>query len=322
MNIFVTGAAGFIAHRTCEMLLDMGHNVIGIDNLNDYYDVTLKDFRVDLLKEHENFTFYHNDIENFEILEYIFNKHDIDVVMNLAARAGVRYSIINPYVYFTTNTKGSLNILELMKKHKVKKYILASTSSLYAGQEMPFVETLPVNTPISPYAATKKSAEVMAYTYHHLFDIDVSVLRYFTVYGPYSRPDMAILRFMKWIDEGQEIQLYGDGSQSRDFTYVDDVAIANIKAMKNVGYEIINVGGGKNPISINYVISKMEEHLGKKAIIKNLEFNKADMVSTWANIDKAKKILEWEPRVSFEEGIEKTINVFKEKDIFRKIKIE
>jgi nucleoside-diphosphate-sugar epimerase len=311
-TILLTGAAGFIGWKTAEFLLKEGHKVIGVDNLNNYYDVRLKEYRKKDLEKYENFKFYPVDIENFQALEILFNDYKFDVVINLAARAGVRYSIINPYVYMTTNANGTLNLLELMKKYGVKKLVLASTSSLYAGQPMPFKEDLPVNTPISPYAASKKAAEVMAYTYHYLYGIDVSVVRYFTVYGPAGRPDMSIFRFIKWIDEGKPIILYGDGSQSRDFTYVDDIARGTILATKELGYEIINLGGGKNPISLKMVIEAIETHLGKKAVIDYRPFHKADLKETWADITKAKNLLDWEPKVSFEEGIKKTVDWYLE----------
>ena len=311
-TVLLTGAAGFIGWKTAEFLLKEGYKVIGVDNLNNYYDVRLKEHRKKDLEKYENFKFYPVDIENLQALEILFNDYKFDVVINLAARAGVRYSMINPYVYMTTNANGTLNLLELMKKYSVKKFVLASTSSLYAGQPMPFKEDLPVNTPISPYAASKKAAEVMAYTYHYLYGIDVSVVRYFTVYGPAGRPDMSIFRFIKWIDEGKPIILYGDGSQSRDFTYVDDIARGTILATKELGYEIINLGGGKNPISLKRVIETIEAHLGKKAVIDYRPFHKADLKETWADITKAKNLLGWEPKVSFEEGIKKTVDWYLE----------
>ncbi len=311
-TVLLTGAAGFIGWKTAEFLLKEGHKVIGVDNLNNYYDVRLKEYRKKDLEKYENFKFYPVDIENLQALEILFNDYKFDVVINLAARAGVRYSMINPYVYITTNANGTLNLLNLTKKYGVKKFVLASTSSLYAGQPMPFKEDLPVNTPISPYAASKKAAEVMAYTYHYLYGIDVSVVRYFTVYGPAGRPDMSIFRFIKWIDEGKPIILYGDGSQSRDFTYVDDIASGTILATKELGYEIINLGGGKNPISLKRVIETIEAHLGKKAVIDYRPFHKADLKETWADIAKAKNLLGWEPKVSFEEGIKKTVDWYLE----------
>jgi len=322
-TILLTGAAGFIGHKTAEFLLKDGYKVIGLDNLNDYYDHNLKVSRKNELSKDENFEFHEIDIENLSDLKTIFEKHKISKILNLAARAGVRYSMENPHIYMSTNAQGTLNILELMKEYKVKKLVLASTSSLYAGQQMPFVETLAVNEPISPYAATKKAAETMAYTYHHLYGIDVSVVRYFTVYGPGSRPDMAPVRFMRWIDEGKPIRLYGDGSQARDFTYVDDIAHGTIKAIKSVGYEVINLGGGNNPISINKMISLLEEELGKKAIIEYLPFHKADMKETWADITKAKNILGWSPKVSLEKGIKLSVVDYLDKhDFYKKVRID
>jgi len=250
-----------------KKLLHLGYHVIGIDNLNDYYDVRLKNHRLDLLLEHSNFTFHQVDIENYGALEVLFDCYKIDVVVNLAARAGVRYSIENPFIYFNTNTNGTVNLLELCKKHSIEKFILASTSSLYAGQEMPFVESLPVNTPISPYAASKKAAEVACYTYHYLYGLDVSVVRYFTVYGPAGRPDMSIFRFIKQIDQDEPITIYGDGSQSRDFTFVEDIAEGTVAALKKVGYEIINLGNN-NPNKLMEAIHLIEENLGKKANIQ------------------------------------------------------
>ena len=304
--ILVTGAAGFIGHKTAEKLLEKNYTVVGIDNLNDYYDVRLKKHRLSLLKKHNNFTFHKMDIENLASLKTIFKKHTFSAVINLAARAGVRCSMENPHIYMTTNANGTLNLLELCRQNKIKKFILASTSSLYAGQKMPFKETLAVNTPISPYAASKKAAEAMCYTYHYLYGIDISILRYFTVYGPAGRPDMSIFRFIKWIDEGHPLELYGDGSQSRDFTYIDDIAEGTVKALKRVGFKVINLGGNK-PYKLNHVIKLIEQYLGKKAKIKRLPFHKTDMKATWADITQAKNILKWQPKVSLEEGIKKTI---------------
>ncbi len=306
-TILLTGAAGFIGYKTAEFLIEKGYNVIGVDNLNDYYDVRLKTYRLERLKKYENFKFYHVDIENLEALKVIFEDNQIDGVINLAARAGVRYSLIDPFVYVRTNVTGTLNLLEIMKDKGIKKFVLASTSSLYAGQPMPFKETLPVNTPISPYAASKKGAEVMAYTYHYLYGIDVTIVRYFTVYGPAGRPDMSIFRFIKWIDEGKPIVIYGDGTQSRDFTYVDDIARGTIKAYETeTGYEIINLGGNR-PHELNYVIDLIEKYLGKKAEKIYKPFHKADLKATWADIEKAKEILNWEPQVPLEEGLKRTV---------------
>ena len=302
-TILVTGAAGFIANRVARDLA-ANHKVVAIDNVNDYYDVRLKEHRIEAL---DGIEFHRIDIEDKAAMKPLFEANSFDAVVNLAARAGVRYSMENPHVYMTTNANGSLNLLELMREFDVNKYVLASTSSLYAGQQMPFVESLPVNTPISPYAASKKAAEVMAYSYHFLFGIDVSVVRYFTVYGPAGRPDMSVFRFIQWIDQGVPIELFGDGSQSRDFTYVDDIASGTIAALKPVGYEIINLGGGNQPISMNTVIATLEELLGKKATINYRDFHKADLKSTWADISKADELLGWQPKISLQEGLENSV---------------
>lgn len=307
MKILVTGAAGFIASRVCEMLLEKGEQVVGLDNMNDYYDVRLKEYRLNKLLTYPNFSFYKADIENLNELKPIFEAHAFRSVFNLAARAGVRYSMENPWVYLRTNTEGTLNLLELMKDFGVKKFILASTSSLYAGLPMPFREDLPVNTPISPYAASKKAAEAFAYTYHKQYSIDVTVLRYFTVFGPGGRPDMAPYRFAKWILEGTPITLYGDGTQARDFTYVDDIARGTILAEKPLGYKIINLGGGKEPVTINQFIEWIEELTGKKATINYLPVHSADMLETMADIEKAKLLLGWEPIVNTYSGLIKIL---------------
>ena len=310
--VLVTGCAGFIASRTTELLLDAGYSVVGIDNLNDYYDVRLKEYRLKKLTDLEGFEFVRMDVEDSNQIDALYAKYKFETVFNLAARAGVRYSMVNPTVYMMTNGMGTLNLLEAMRKHGGKKFVLASTSSLYAGQKMPFLENLPVNTPISPYAASKKSAEAMAYTYNHLYGIDSTIVRYFTVYGPGDRPDMAIHRFIQWIDKSVPIKLYGDGSQSRDFTFVDDIARGTIAAMKPVGYEIVNLGGGNNPVEINRVIEIIENALGKKAQIENLPMNKADMTSTWANIDKAGTLLDWFPQVELHDGLLRCIAWYRE----------
>lgn len=320
-KVLVTGAGGFIASKVCAQLLDKGVEVVGVDNLNNYYDIRLKQFRIKQLVNRSGFYFHELDIEDRDGIKGLFEKHTFDVVFNLAARAGVRASMVNPFLYMATNAIGSLNLLEQLKEHKAK-FILASTSSLYAGQKVPFTEDLPVNTPLSPYAASKKSAELMAYSYHHLYGIDVSIVRYFTVYGPAGRPDMSIFRFIQQIDTGEPLQIFGDGGQSRDFTYVDDIAKGTILAAKEVGFEIFNLGGGKKPISIRSVVSNIEENLQRKAIIETKEFHKADITETWADIEKAKRILGWEPTTSFETGLKRTIAWYLEnRDFARSISL-
>ena len=312
VNYLVTGCAGFIGSKVVIQLLNAGHQVLGIDDLNNYYDTDLKHHRLYDLLSRPNFSFQQFGIENRTRVEALFAKHDFDAVINLAAAVGVRYSLENPHVYMTTNCVGNLNLLESIRQTGVPKYVLASTSSLYAGQEMPFLETLPVNTPISPYAASKKSAEATSWTYHHLFDIDVSIVRYFTVYGPAGRPDMGIFRFIKWIAEKEPIQLYGNGDQSRDFTFVDDIANGTVKALKPVGHEIINLGGGNRPATLNQVIEIVAKQLGREPTVKFREAHDADMRSTWADISKAKRLLNWEPLVTLEQGLQQCVDWYLE----------
>ena len=307
----VTGAAGFIGSQVCSLLLEQGNQVVGVDNLNDYYDVALKKWRLRQLENHsnaQNFYFEKLDIEDQECLKALFkNKRPFNAVLNLAARAGVRYSIENPHVYLSTNAEGTLNLLECMRENGCKKFVLASTSSLYAGKKMPFTEDLAVNEPLSPYAASKKAGELMAHSYHKLYQIDVSVVRYFTVFGPAGRPDMSIFRFIKWIDERVPVEMFGGGSQSRDFTYVDDISRGTIAAIQDVGYEIINLGGGRNPVSLKTIIEKLENLIGQKAEIEHKPFHIADLMETWADIEKAKNLLGWQPKVSLDEGLYKSV---------------
>ncbi|NOY00607.1 MAG: SDR family NAD(P)-dependent oxidoreductase [Verrucomicrobia bacterium] len=306
-KVLVTGAAGFIASRVTAQLLEAGVEVIAIDNFNDAYDARLKQLRVKEFEGQSHLQLIEGSIEDEELINRVFSENDFDCVFNLAARAGVRYSLVDPHVYFSTNVTGSLNIMQAMRANEVKKLVIASTSSLYAGLPMPFKEDLPVNEPLSPYAASKKAAEVMAFTYHHLFDLDVSVLRYFTVYGPASRPDMAVFRFIRWIDEGTPIEMFGDGTQARDFTYVEDIARGTILAAKPLGYEVINLGGGNQPTSMNTLIEGMEKRLGKKALIENKPFHAADMKDTWADISKANDLLGWKPEVSLDDGLDRAV---------------
>ncbi|MFP4353419.1 MAG: NAD-dependent epimerase/dehydratase family protein [Puniceicoccaceae bacterium] len=309
MKILVTGAAGFIGSRTTEFLLEAGHQVVGVDNLNDYYDVGLKKHRLDRIRagRGDGFSFVELDIEEKPEVLRLFRGHGFEAVVNLAARAGVRYSMEHPDVYFTTNTLGTLHLLDGMKEVGSRKFVLASTSSLYAGQPMPFREDLPVNTPISPYAASKKAAEAISYTYHHLYGIDVSVCRYFTVYGPAGRPDMSPFRFIKWIAEGTPLRIYGDGTQARDFTYVDDIARGTVAALRPLGFETINLGGGENPVTLKALIAIIENHLDRKALLEYLPNHKADVKETWADIGKADRLLGWKPEVPLEDGVARSV---------------
>ena len=310
----VTGAAGFIGAHVSKLLLGEGHCVIGIDSYNDYYDQRLKYYRINELEKNQDFKFYTGNIEKPEVLEPIFEKNQFAAIYNLAARAGVRYSIKHPKSCMDTNAIGTLNVLDLMRKYGVKKLILASTSSLYAGQKSPYREECSANTPISPYAASKKAAEIMAYTYHYLYNLDVSIVRYFTVYGPCGRPDMSIFRFIQWIKNEHPIQLFGDGSYSRDFTYIDDIALGTVLARKSLGYEIINLGGGQQSVSILEIIHRLENLLSKKAIIQYCDSHEADMSRTCADISKSKEMIGWCPQVSLDDGLKRTVDWHRENE--------
>ncbi|MDR0393377.1 MAG: SDR family NAD(P)-dependent oxidoreductase [Puniceicoccales bacterium] len=308
MKVLVTGCAGFIGSKVTELLLDDNVSVIGIDNLNDYYDPQLKRFRLKNLEDlGGDFAFIKADIEDKTFLQDLFNQYTFDTIYNIAARAGVRASLETPDIYIRTNVLGLLNLLECMRVHKTPKLVFTSTSSLYAGQTMPFVETLPVNEPISPYAASKKAAEMLCYTYHHLYGIDASILRCFTVYGPYGRPDMSPDKFMKCIVAGKALPLNGDGTQSRDFTFIDDIARGIILASKPLGYEIINLGN-ERPHTIHDMIGLLECYLHKRATIEHYPFNASDMMHTFANIEKAKCLLGWHPTVNLAEGLKRMID--------------
>lgn len=308
-TILVTGCAGFIGWKVSHTLLGTKNRVIGVDNINDYYDPKLKRWRLRILKKFPNFTFHKVDISDYKRLRNVFKKHKISAVINLAARAGVRASVEDPWIYLDANTKGTLNLLECCVENKIKKFVLASTSSLYASEKMPFDEKSRTDTPLAPYSATKKGAEVLCYSYHYLYKLDVSVLRYFTVYGPAGRPDMSIFKFIKKIDAGKAIPVFGDGNQTRDFTYIDDIADGTIRALKPVGYEIFNLGSD-HPVKLNYVIGLLEKHLGKKVKVKRLKMHIADVRATWANIEKSRKILKWKPKTSLEDGVKKTVEWF------------
>lgn len=305
----VTGCAGFIGAKVTEFLLADGHAVVGVDNLNDAYDVRLKQWRLAQIKDHPDFTFHHLDMCDRVGLHELFKSQvasrssQFDAVINLAARAGVRQSVANPWMYFETNVTGTLNLLDLCRGFGVQKFVLASTSSLYgANNPRPFQEDASTDGPLSPYAASKKAAEVLCYTYHYLYDIDVTVLRYFTVYGPAGRPDMSLFRFVQWISEGRPVIVYGHGQQSRDFMYVDDIARGTLAALKPMGYEVINLGCD-TPVVLMDAIRLVEELVGKKARIEFKPRHPADVLATWADIGKAEWLLGWRPQSSFEQGV-------------------
>ncbi len=307
---FLTGVAGFIAARVAELLLDAGHEVVGVDNLNDAYDVRMKEYRLGRLISREGFHFTKMDISHREELDALFQnelkgsgRKNFEAVINLAARAGVRQSVEDPWVYVHTNITGTLNLLELCRKNEIKKFILASTSSVYgADAPLPTTEKATSDQPLQPYAASKKGAEVLAYSYHFLYGIDVTIFRYFTVYGPAARPDMVMFRFAQWIHEGKVLKVNGDGEQSRGFTYVDDVARGTILGLKPMSYQVINLGGSET-IKINALIKLFEEKIGQKAEVEYLPAHPADMKENWADVGKARDLLGWHPQVSLNEGV-------------------
>jgi len=312
----LTGTAGFIASRVADQLLARGDRVIGVDNLNDAYDVRLKHWRLGNLRGRDGFAFHELDICDRAGVERLFRdaagEGTIDGVINLAARAGVRQSVENPWVYVETNTTGTLNLLELCVKHGIGKFMLASTSSLYGAENpRPYSEDVDTNRPLSPYAASKKAAEALCYTYHYLYQIDVSICRYFTVYGPAGRPDMSLFRFVQWISEGKPVTVFGDGRQERDFTYVDDVARGTIAAMRPLGYEIMNLGSDE-PVVLADAVRLVEEYTGKTANIVNEPRHPADVLATWANIGKAERLLEWRPQTSFAQGVRNLVDWYNE----------
>lgn len=309
-HYLITGAAGFIAHRTIEMLLADGHTVLGVDNMNDAYDVRMKEYRLKRLQAMPGFEFVRADISDRDIVGRLCSMvhGPVDAVINLAARAGVRASTENPWVFVDTNVTGTLNMLEFCRQHDVPKIVLASTSSIYgANPPYPTPESAESDHPLQPYAASKKGAEALCHSYHHLFGIDVSILRYFTVYGPAGRPDLAMFRFAQWISEGRPVRVNGDGEQSRGFTYVDDIARGTILALKPLGFEIMNLGGHE-VISINGLIRLLEEIIGKKAVVENGPFHPADMRNNWADVSKAGQLLGWEAQVPLSEGVRRLVD--------------
>jgi len=301
-NYLVTGAAGFIGARTTELLIKDGHTVLGVDNMNNAYDPRMKEYRLQKLQAMLGFTFYKLDISDKFIIDQL-KEYEFDGVINLAARAGVRYSVSDPWIFVESNVLGTLNMLELCRQTSTRKFIVASTSSIY-GEDPPYPtpESASSSKPLQPYAASKKGAEAMAHAYHHLHNIDVTIMRFFTVYGPAGRPDLSIFRFVQWISEGRPVHVNGDGEQSRGFTYIDDIARGIIAALKPLGFEIINLGGHE-VITINNLIELIEDVVGRKAIIQYGPADPADMLSNWADVSRAGELLGWEPQFNLREGI-------------------
>jgi UDP-glucuronate 4-epimerase len=305
----VTGVAGFIGFYIAKVLLEKGDGVIGIDNLNTYYDVSLKKARLDQIISHHNFTFYHEDINNLDVLKKIFSHHHINRICNLAAQAGVRYSIQNPFTYQESNIKGFLNLLEMARQFPVNNFVFASSSSVYGNsKKLPFRVEDNVDTPISLYGATKRSNELMAYCYSHLFNIPLTGLRYFTVYGPWGRPDMALFLFTRAILDGRPIDVYNFGNMKRDFTYIDDIVDGTISALSNpFRYELFNLGNSKT-VELMELIKIIEEELGTEAKKNLLPLQPGDVPETYADIEKTKKMLAFNPKTSIRAGIKRFLD--------------
>lgn len=312
MLILLTGGAGFIGYHTAKALLENGAGVVIIDNFNDYYDVNLKKARIRELEKRYDLTLCKADISDYGALKPIFEKHTFDKICHLGAQAGVRYSLENPLTYGYSNLNGTLNLLELCRRHNIKDFILASSSSVYGdSKNVPFSENDRVDTPISLYAATKKSNEEMAYVYHHLFGINCTALRFFTVYGPWGRPDMAYFSFTKNIIEGNPIEVFNNGVMERDFTYISDTITGVMAAIYNpFPFEIINLGRGK-PEKLTDLIEEIEKNLGIKAKRKMAPMQPGDVHITFSDTSKAKRLLGYEPKVSFKDGIKNFVDWYK-----------
>lgn len=327
MTIILTGAAGFIGFHVARSLLDRGENIIGIDNLNAYYEVSLKQARLDQLKKYENFVFKQIDIANIDELNDLFEKHKAEKVIHLAAQAGVRYSLINPVVYANSNLLGFTNILEACRHKNTEHLVYASSSSVYgANTKVPFSEDDPADCPVSFYGATKRANELMAYSYSYLYGLPTTGIRFFTVYGPYGRPDMSYFKFVKNIINGEKIDVFNKGRQSRDFTYIDDITDGVIKALNknpvdaeslskessdNIPvFNIYNMGSNK-PVDLGDYISILERIIGKKAKVNLLSEQPGDMTFTYADIEKARKQLGFNPVTPIEQGLESFVNWYR-----------
>lgn len=315
----VTGAAGFIGSRTAALLIADGQSVVGIDNLNDAYDVRMKEHRLQQLRALRGFEFRKLDISDRMEVEGL-GSETFDAVIHLAARAGVRASVENPVQFYETNVMGTLHLLELCRQRGIPKIVLASTSSIYgADPPYPTPESASSSEPLQPYAASKKAAEVLAHSYHYLHGLDVTILRYFTVYGPAGRPDLAMFRFCQWIHEERPVRVNGTGEQSRGFTYLDDIARGTIMALRPLGFEVINLGGHE-VITINGLIQLLEESIGKRARVEYGPPNLADMNSNWADVTKAGRLLGWEPQFSLQSGVQRMVDWYRaERDWAHKI---
>ena len=311
MKILVTGGAGFIGSHLCERLLQEHHEVLWLDNMCDYYSPKIKEENIKEISAHPSFTFHKIDITDCKAVEYLFMKKSFDLVIHLAAMAGVRPSIENPQLYTNVNINGTMNLLELCRKYCVRKFIFASSSSVYGNNEkVPFSEEDNVDFPISPYAATKKAGELICHTYYKLFDISVVCLRLFTVYGPRQRPDLVIHKFTDLILADKEIPVYGKGDTERDYTYIDDILDGITKSIDYVffgkRYQIFNLGESE-VVSLNQMIETLEKVIGKKAKRKYMPMQPGDVNRTYADITKSRNLLNYKPEKDFESGVRKFI---------------
>lgn len=312
MQILVTGGAGFIGSNLIERLLEEGYEIVCLDNFNDYYNPEIKRNNIKSFLRERFFKLVEADIRDKDTLKRIFEKYKFQNVIHLAAQAGVRLSLKQPNLYVDVNVNGTLNLLELSKEYKIKNFVFGSSSSVYgATKEIPFSEEGKLK-PISPYGVSKRTGELLCYTYNHLYNLSVTILRFFTVYGPRQRPDMAIHKFTKLIDEGKEIYLYGNGETSRDYTYISDIVEGIISALNNdFNYEIFNLGNS-NPITLSHLISLIERNLNKTAKIKYLPEQPGDPSVTFADISKSKRILNYNPKIKIAEGIKNFIEWYKD----------
>ncbi len=311
-NYLVTGGAGFIGSHLVDSLLSEGNNVVVIDNFDDFYSKDVKLKNISNALTFDTYQLVEGDIRDVNLLDELFSNNHFDVVVHLAAKAGVRPSIENTVEYYDVNINGTLNILEAMKKYDVKNLVFASSSSVYGNnKKVPFSENDVVDYPISPYAATKKSGELLCHTYHHLYDLKINCLRFFTVYGPRQRPDLAIHKFSKMILNDETIPMFGDGTTKRDYTYIDDI-IQGIKlAIDNLnGFEVFNLGESRT-IMLKELISVIENEIGKKAIIEKFPLQPGDVEQTYADISKARELLRYDPRTEIEDGIKNFVGWIK-----------
>src|SRR6266571_7517596 len=310
-QVLVTGGAGFIGSHLVDALIRAGREVIALDNFDDFYLPEIKRRNLEPLAGRPGFTLIEGDIRDETLVEKVFTTHPISVVVHLAARAGVRPSIQQPALYCDVNVRGTAVLLEACRRHGIAKFIFGSSSSVYGNNaQLPFAEKDEVDRPISPYAATKRAGELLCATYHELYRLNVFALRFFTVYGPAQRPEMAIHRFTRLIDRGLPVPRFGDGSTRRDYTYITDIINGVLRAMERVqGFEIINLGGSQTTRLVD-LIELVEKNLGKKAVIEEEPGQPGDVVATCADVDKARRLLEYEPQVSVEEGIRRFVEWF------------